>query len=60
MSKSEIINSSEDDVEGDVMKEIEDFVKPRRNKNKDKSNYEDDDVYDMCDQMLEDLSYLDE
>jgi hypothetical protein len=31
--------------EEDVMKEIEDFVKPRRNK-KDAGG---DDVYDMCD-----------
>lgn len=41
----------------DVLKELEDFVKPRR-KNK-KALNDEEDVYDMCDQMLNDLSYLD-
>lgn len=45
------------------MKELEDFVKPRRKKKQEDYAAIDsgsDDVYDMCDQMLEDLSYLDE
>ena len=42
--------------EDDVIKELEDFVKPKRKTGRD---LEGDDVYEMCDQMLEDLSYLD-
>ncbi len=39
----------------DVLRELEEFVQPRRNN----KNQSPDDVYDMCDQMLEELSYLD-
>ncbi len=65
-------NESDPDDEDDVMRELEDFVKPKKLKKnklgpqkqkiKDKipgGTEEDDDVYDMCDQMLEDLNYLD-
>jgi len=38
------------------MKDIEAFVKPKRKQLK---GGKEDEVYDLCDQMLEDLSYLD-
>ena len=47
------------------MRELEAFVKPKRQpKSKVKKavaslNLPEEDVYDMCDQMLEDLNYLD-
>ena len=49
-------NMGSDNDEDDVMKELEDFVKPKRKTNRDVDG---DDVYEMCDQMLNDLSYLD-
>lgn len=55
MTTPEIVLDSEPD--DSVMKEIEDFVKPKRQKKRD-LDIENEDVYDMCDQMLEDLSYL--
>lgn len=47
------------ETEDDVMAEIENFVNNRKNKKGMLAVGEDEDVYDMCDQMLEDLSYLD-
>ncbi len=41
----------------DVMEEIENYVKPK--KRKQKANHDEEDVYEMCDQFLQDLSYLD-
>ena len=44
---NKILVESDRQTKDDVMKEIEEFVKPRRNK---KGPYnEGDDVYDMCD-----------
>ncbi|CDW86401.1 protein kinase domain containing protein [Stylonychia lemnae] len=49
--------------EQDVMKELEEFVqpqkKPRKYKKGRKVEGENDDVYDLCNQFLSDLSYLD-
>lgn len=41
------------------MREIEAFVKPKKKK-KAGANNEDEDIYDLCDQMLSDLKYLDQ
>ena len=42
----------------DVMKDIEAFIKPKNKKKGGKQPGED--VYDLCDQMLDELSYLDQ
>jgi hypothetical protein len=52
--------NSEHEPDDDIMKELEDFVKPKKHKKTYKSGADgEEDVYDMCDQMLEDLNYLD-
>ena len=48
-------NDDMEDSDDDVLQELEDFVKTKKKKNRE----EDDNVYDMCDQMLADLNYLD-
>ena len=38
------------------MKELEDFVSSKKKK---KGNHLEEDIYELCDQFLSDLSYLD-
>ena len=46
---SQILMEIDDNHDNDVMRQIEDFVKPRRGTQKD---FQGDDVYEMCDQFL--------
>lgn len=44
---------------GDVMQELEEFVKSMNNNTRVLDDYGHDNIYDLCDQALEDLDELD-